>query len=73
MRLLIPPSLPCAEHVAILVPCCFNGKATHLVLVDTTYHLSGCHLWGLCCQQVLGETEEEERGCTTVQLLRSAI
>ena len=35
-----------------------DGDATHLVLVDTTYHLRGCHLRGLCCQQVLGETEE---------------
>jgi len=47
-----PPSLTFAEHVAILVPGWFMALQ-YLVLVDTTYHLHGCHLGGLCCQQVL--------------------
>ena len=61
---LIPPSLPLCRTCGNPCAPLFDGKATHLMLVDTTYHLCGCHLyvWGLCCQQVLGETEEEERG-----------
>jgi len=40
-------------------PCAWlvDGNAAHLMLVDTTYHLRGCHLGGLCCQQVLGEMD----------------
>jgi len=52
-----------AEHVAILVPCYL--MAAQFVLVDTTYHLRGCHLRGLLCQQAW---ERRKRGGEGVQL-----